>query len=80
VSAYLEAVKILWHAVCAHAIVVDDVSTILCVVAHAARAGTLVVVLGALLGCELEVADASEERLCWPHFWRWCRIRQRRDV
>jgi len=66
-SAYLEAIKILRHAVCAHTIVVDDVSTILGVVTHAPGPGTLVVVLGALLGCELEVADAPEECLCCPH-------------
>ena len=66
-STYLKAVKILRYTVCAHAIVVDYVSTIFRVVTHAPGPGSLVVVLWSLLCRELEVADASEERLCWPH-------------
>jgi hypothetical protein len=65
--AHLEAVQILRNNICSHAVVVDDVSTIFRMISHAARAGTLIVVLGTLLGGELELPYPAEQGGCRLH-------------
>lgn len=58
---YVEACQIRTH-ICAHFLVVDNVSSPLGVSAHGAGAIALVVVVTGLLGGERQAADGAEER------------------
>lgn len=58
---YVEASQIGTH-VCAHFLVVDEVSSELGVLTHGTGAVALVEVLAGLLGVERQAADGAEER------------------
>jgi hypothetical protein len=60
-SSYVETCQIRTH-ICAHFLVVDNVSSPLGVSAHGAGAVSLVVVFAGLLGGQRQAADCAEER------------------
>lgn len=68
ICAYREVGQVLRNHIAPHTVVVNLVAAVLGVIAHAARAITLVVSAGHSLGRELEVSTGTLEESCsWVH-------------